>query len=73
MTPMNTSAAAIADSKKSDRNTKIGRVVSTKMAKTIIVETTKQRAHALYKRVMATRLASIWRSVIQPGSSTLSP
>jgi small subunit ribosomal protein S17 len=53
MTPMNTSAAAIADSKKSDRNTKIGRVVSTKMAKTIIVETTKQRAHALYKRVIS--------------------
>src|SRR5438128_5177752 len=25
------------------------------------------------KRVMATRLASIWRSVIQPGSSTFSP
>jgi small subunit ribosomal protein S17 len=51
MTPTNT-ARVIADNKKSDRNTKIGRVVSTKMAKTIIVETTKQRAHALYKRVI---------------------
>ena len=36
----------------SDRNTKIGQVVSTKMAKTIVVETTRQRAHALYKRVI---------------------
>ncbi|MBI2679278.1 MAG: 30S ribosomal protein S17 [Candidatus Koribacter versatilis] len=45
-------AAAVADNKKSDRNTKMGRVVSTKMAKTIVVETTRQRAHALYKRVI---------------------
>src|SRR3954462_614371 len=53
MTPTNTAAAAVADNKKSDRNTKIGRVVSTKMAKTIIVETTRQRAHGLYKRVIS--------------------
>src|SRR3954470_1651224 len=37
----------------------------------------KRRSHTLpprlMKRVIATRLASIWRSVIQPGSSTLSP
>ncbi|HTK94932.1 MAG TPA: 30S ribosomal protein S17 [Terriglobales bacterium] len=37
----------------SARNTKIGRVVSAKMAKTIVVETTRQRAHALYKRVVS--------------------
>src|SRR3954467_3210584 len=38
---------------KSDRNTKIGEVVSTKMAKTIVVETTRQKAHPLYKRVIS--------------------
>src|SRR5437763_1241991 len=53
MTPTNTATVSVADSKKSDRNTKIGRVVSTKMTKTIIVETTRQRAHALYKRVIS--------------------
>ncbi|MDP9269158.1 MAG: 30S ribosomal protein S17 [Acidobacteriota bacterium] len=37
----------------SNRNTKIGQVVSTKMSKTIVVETTRQRAHALYKRVIS--------------------
>ena len=37
----------------SNRNTKMGQVVSTKMAKTIVVETTRQRAHALYKRVIS--------------------
>ncbi|HSE48824.1 MAG TPA: 30S ribosomal protein S17 [Terriglobales bacterium] len=36
----------------SDRNTKIGQVVSTKMAKTIVVETNRQKAHPLYKRVV---------------------
>src|SRR2546423_8379797 len=53
MTPTNTAPAAVADDRKSKRNTKIGRVVSTKMAKTIVVETTRQRAHALYKRVIS--------------------
>ena len=38
---------------KSHRNTKIGYVVSTKMAKTIVVETTKQKAHPLYRRVVS--------------------
>jgi small subunit ribosomal protein S17 len=38
--------------RQSDRNTKIGQVVSTKMAKTIVVETTRQKAHPLYKRVV---------------------
>ncbi len=37
----------------SKRNTKIGQVVSTKMAKTIVVETNRQKAHPLYKRVVA--------------------
>ncbi len=37
----------------SARNTKIGQVVSTKMAKTIVVETTKQKSHKLYKRVVS--------------------
>lgn len=36
----------------SRRNTKIGYVVSTRMAKTIVVETTRQKAHPLYRRVV---------------------
>lgn len=35
------------------RNTKIGNVVSTKMAKTIVVEVTAQKAHPVYGRVVA--------------------
>ena len=38
---------------KSRRKTKIGYVVSTKMAKTIVVETTRQKAHPLYRRVVS--------------------
>ena len=38
---------------KSRRNTKIGYVVSTKMAKTIVVEVRRQKAHPFYKRVVA--------------------
>ena len=37
----------------SRRNTKIGYVVSTKMAKTIVVETTRQKSHSLYRRVIS--------------------
>ena len=37
----------------SRRATKIGRVVSTKMSKTIVVETIMKKAHPLYKRVVA--------------------
>lgn len=37
----------------SRRNTKIGHVVSTKMNKTIVVETTMQKAHRMYKRVIS--------------------
>ena len=34
------------------RNSKIGYVVSTKMAKTIVVEVTRQKAHPMYRRVI---------------------
>jgi small subunit ribosomal protein S17 len=37
----------------SRRNTKVGYVVSTKMAKTIVVEVTRQKSHGLYKRVIS--------------------
>lgn len=37
----------------SRRSTKIGRVVSTKMAKTIVVETVMKKSHPLYRRVVA--------------------
>lgn len=41
--------------KASRRATKIGQVVSTKMAKTIVVEVTMKKAHPLYRRVIAKR------------------
>lgn len=34
------------------RKTRIGKVVSTKMAKTIVVEVGRQKAHPFYKRVV---------------------
>jgi small subunit ribosomal protein S17 len=37
----------------SRRNTKIGYVVSTRMQKTIVVETTKQKSHRMYVRVIS--------------------
>lgn len=37
------------------RNEKVGQVVSTKMAKTIVVEVTRLVAHPLYRRVMKRR------------------
>ena len=37
----------------SRRSTKIGQVVSTKMAKTIVVETVMKKSHPLYRRVVA--------------------
>jgi small subunit ribosomal protein S17 len=39
----------------SRRSTKIGLVVSTKMAKTIVVETEMKQSHPLYRRVVAKR------------------
>lgn len=37
----------------SNRSTKIGRVVSTKMNKTIVVQTIMKKSHPLYRRVVA--------------------
>jgi len=37
----------------STRSTKIGQVVSTKMNKTIVVQTIMKKAHPLYRRVVA--------------------
>ncbi|HWR37726.1 MAG TPA: 30S ribosomal protein S17 [Clostridia bacterium] len=37
----------------SGRKSLIGKVVSAKMAKTIVVEVTRQRAHPLYRRVVS--------------------
>ncbi len=39
----------------SRRNEKVGQVVSTKMAKTIVVEVTRRVPHPLYKRVVTRR------------------
>ncbi len=37
----------------SGRKTLVGQVVSTKMAKTIVVEVSRQKAHPLYRRVVS--------------------
>ena len=39
--------------KKAGRKVLVGQVVSTKMAKTIVVEVRSQKAHPLYRRVVA--------------------
>lgn len=39
----------------SHKNEKIGEVVSTKMAKTIVVEVTRRVPHPLYKRIITKR------------------
>jgi small subunit ribosomal protein S17 len=44
---------AVVQKTDSHRNEKIGNVVSTKMAKTIVVEVEMRRAHAKYKRVIS--------------------
>lgn len=36
-----------------NRKTLVGQVVSTKMAKTIVVQVTRQKAHPLYERVVS--------------------
>jgi small subunit ribosomal protein S17 len=46
------STAAAAPATASKRNEKVGLVVSTKMAKTIVVETEMRKAHPKYKRVL---------------------
>jgi small subunit ribosomal protein S17 len=39
--------------KTGSRSTKIGRVTSTKMSKTIVVQVIRKKAHPLYRRVVA--------------------
>lgn len=41
--------------KASHKNEKVGEVVSTKMAKTIVVEVTRRVAHPVYKRIVTKR------------------
>jgi small subunit ribosomal protein S17 len=45
----------MADTKHSVKNEKIGPVVSTKMAKTIVIEVTRRVPHPLYKRIVTKR------------------
>ncbi len=44
---------ATTEKKQGRRATKIGKVVSTKMAKTIVVQVSMKKAHPLYRRVIA--------------------
>ncbi len=46
---------ATTEKKQGRRATKIGQVVSTKMAKTIVVEVSMKKAHPLYRRVISKR------------------
>ena len=43
----------MAEELKRRRNSKVGYVISTTMPKTIVVEVTRQKAHAMYKRVIS--------------------
>src|SRR3569832_1123043 len=45
----------MAEAQKAIKNEKIGEVVSTKMAKTIVVEVSRRVPHPLYKRIIAKR------------------
>jgi small subunit ribosomal protein S17 len=45
----------MADTQGSNKNEKVGQVVSTKMAKTIVVEVTRRVPHPLYKRIVTKR------------------
>src|SRR5579859_617604 len=45
--------AETTSAKQSTRSTKIGQVVSTKMHKTIVVQTIIKKSHPLYRRVVA--------------------
>ena len=45
----------MAEATKVIKNEKIGQVVSTKMAKTIVVEVSRRVPHPLYKRIVAKR------------------
>ena len=46
---------AEAEARPSHKNEKVGEVVSTKMAKTIVVEVTRRVPHPLYKRIVTKR------------------
>ena len=46
---------SVQNEKHSIKNEKIGSVVSTKMAKTIVVEVTRRVPHPLYKRIVTKR------------------
>ena len=43
------------ETKTSNKNEKVGNVVSSKMAKTIVVEVTRRAAHPVYKRIVSKR------------------
>ena len=45
----------MAETKTSNKNEKLGSVVSNKMAKTIVVEVTRRVPHPLYKRIVSKR------------------
>src|SRR4051794_16283351 len=45
----------MAEAAKAIKNEKIGQVVSTKMAKTIVVEVSRRVPHPLYKRIIGKR------------------
>src|SRR5271169_1022955 len=52
MAETTTKTAPTTETAQGRRKTLIGKVVSTKMAKTIVVEVNRQKAHAFYKRVV---------------------
>ena len=45
----------MAETKPSNKNEKVGPVVSNKMAKTIVIEVTRRVPHPLYKRIVSKR------------------
>jgi small subunit ribosomal protein S17 len=45
----------MAETQQKNKNEKVGEVVSTKMAKTIIVQVTRRVPHPLYKRIVTKR------------------
>src|SRR5215467_11147292 len=45
----------MAETKQGFKNEKVGQVVSTKMAKTIVVEVSRRVPHPLYKRIIGKR------------------
>lgn len=46
---------AAIEKKAGHKNEKVGEVISTKMAKTIVVEVTRRTAHPVYKRIVTRR------------------